>query len=183
MTEISGDHPLRCLFRNLVFRTFADVVPLHDAAVSAYLVELLTRFVHMDSLYRLCDADGNRLEDVAEMLMEGDVLLNARSFSREREVHKHIGDFTLFWTGVYPEAVPGLRRPARKDHLVDFVEQGRKSYYIASTFDTADVREEAKTLRKLSTWFEQCSYGLHLVRQEWERMEGAQGSVRRPPAG
>ena len=22
-----------------------------------------------------------------------------------REVHRHIGDFTLFWTGVYPEAL------------------------------------------------------------------------------
>ena len=43
---------------------------------------------------------GRRVWQVAERLVEGDVLLNATSFEREREVHKHIGDFTLFWTGL-----------------------------------------------------------------------------------
>ena len=26
-----------------------------------------------------------------------------------REIHRHIGDFTLFWAGVYPEALPRLQ--------------------------------------------------------------------------
>lgn len=168
--EIARDHPLRRLFERLVFQAFFETVRLPDAAVARYLADMLTRFVHMDQIYRLRDARGRRLEEVAEMLMEGDVLLNARSFAREREVHKHIGDFTLFWTGVYPEALRLLRAVWRKDHLIDYVNQGRKSYYIASTFDMGEYRDEARTLRKLSQWFEYCIYGLHLVRQEWERL-------------
>ena len=105
------------------------------------------------------------------MLMESDVQLNAQSFSREREVHKHIGDFALFWTGVYPEALAGLRSSMRKDHLIDYVEQGKKSYYIASTFDYGDWRREAAVLRHLSSDFEMCMYGLNLVRKEWEKLE------------
>ncbi|MBI3944887.1 MAG: hypothetical protein HY321_03140 [Armatimonadetes bacterium] len=168
--DISRDHPLRRLFESLVYRTFAESVRMPDPEVARYVADILTRFVHMDNAYRLRDARGRRLEEVAEMLMEGDVRLNARSFSREREVHKHIGDFTLFWTGVYPEALRLLRAAWRKDHLVDYVDQGRKSYYIASTFDYGDYRDEARTLRKLSEWFEYCTYGLSLVRQEWERL-------------
>lgn len=168
--EVSRDHPLRRLFEELVRRAFAESLRLSDPAVTRYVADVLTRFTHMDQLYRLRDARGRRLEEVAEMLMEGDVLLNARSFLREREVHRHIGDFTLFWTGVYPEALRFLRAATRKDHLVDYVAQGRQSYRIASQFDMGEFREEAQTLRKLSDWFEYCMLGLTLVRREWERL-------------
>ena len=100
------------------------------------------------------------------MLMEGDVQLNATSFDREREVHKHIGDFTLFWAGVYPEMLRYFRAATRRDHLVDYVEQGRKSYRIAATFEYCPYVNEAPVLRQLAENFEVCMYGLHLVRRE-----------------
>src|SRR5437899_6632116 len=46
---------------------------------------------------------GRRLEDVGEMLIESNPLLGAASFGREREVRKHVGDYTLFLTGLFPE--------------------------------------------------------------------------------
>jgi len=138
--------------------------------MAEYLVEVLTEFTHMDNIFKIKNARGRRLEEVAEMLMEGDVLLNARSFQREREVHKHIGDFTLFWTGMYPEMLRFLRAPHRKDHLIDYVEQGKRSYYIASTFREGPYAQEWPILRRLSEEFEICSFGLNLVRQELDRM-------------
>ena len=51
---------------------------------------------------------------------------------RERECHRHVGDFTLFWTGVYPEALGQLRRTNSPDALINYQEQGRRSYYVAS---------------------------------------------------
>lgn len=167
---IPAHHPLRILFLELVEQTFAGLLGLRDAKLIRYVADLLTRFAHVDEIYRIRNARGKRLEEVAEMLMEGSVLLNARSFAREREVHKHIGDFTLFWTGVYPEALRFLRAVTRKDHLLDYVQQGKKSYYIASTFDAGEYREEAPILRRLSAEFELCSFGLGLVRQEWEKL-------------
>ena len=71
-----------------------------------------------------------------------------------REVHRHIGDFTLFWTGVYPEAVSRLRSVLSRDFFIDYCEQGKRSYYIASTFEDDAYREEAPVLRRLSEDFE-----------------------------
>jgi len=36
------------------------------------------------------------------MLLEGDLLHRASSVDRERVVHKHIGDLTLFLGGLFP---------------------------------------------------------------------------------
>ena len=85
-----------------------------------------------------------------------------------REVHRHIGDFALFWTGVYPEALGRLRSAACKDFFVDYCAQGKRSYYIASTFEDDPYRDEAPVLRRLSDEFELCAYGLREVRREWE---------------
>jgi len=171
MEDLRAYQPLRQLFAELVGRVFWNKpIELRDREVLLYLCDLLTRFTRMDRIYRLRDARGRRLEEVAEMLMEADVLLNARSFHQEREVHKHIGDFTLFWTGVYPEALRLLRHPTRKDHLIDYVQQGKRSYYIASTFEEGEWRKESRILRRLSHEFEICSFGLNLVRREWEKM-------------
>ena len=58
-----------------------------------------------------------------------------------REYHRHIGDFTLFWTGVYPEVLKTLRSVMHKDHFIDYCEQGKRSYYIASTFEDEPFKE------------------------------------------
>lgn len=164
--RISAEHPIRELFGALVQRAFRGHLRATDPEVAQYIADILVDFTHRDSLYRLRDARGLPLEEVVEMLMEGDVSLNATSFEREREVHKHIGDFTLFWTGIYPEMLRQFRAASRRDHLLDYVEQGRKSYQIASTFNYGPYAGEAPVLRQLSDNFEVCMHGLHLVRRE-----------------
>jgi hypothetical protein len=81
-------------------------------------------------------------------------------------VHKHIGDFTLFWSGVYPEMLRYFRSATCRDHLLDYVEQGRKSYGIAATFDYGAYQDEAPILKQLSERFETCMVGLNMVRRE-----------------
>jgi hypothetical protein len=142
--------------------------------LSHYLSDVLVDFTHRDNLFRIRDARGKPLEEVAEMLVEGDVSLNASSFNREREVHKQIGDYTLFWTGVYPEMLRYLRSSGRKDHLVDYVDQGRKSYRIASTFEHEPYASEAAVLRCLAEQFETCMYALHMVRREMDAYSSAE---------
>ena len=56
-----------------------------------------------------------------------------------------------------------------KDHFVDYCNQGKRSYFIASTFAGDPYREEAPVLRRLSEQFELCAYGLSQVRREWEQ--------------
>jgi hypothetical protein len=169
-SSLSPQHPLRQLFISLVQRTLQLSLGGYDPEVGQYLADLLADFIHMDRVYRLRNAKGQRLEDIAEMLIEGDVRLNASSFVREREVHKHIGDFTLFWTGVYPEMLRYFQSSTRKDHLLDYVEQGKNSYYIASTFDYGEYQKEARVLRQMSHEFDLCVFTLHCVRQEMDRL-------------
>lgn len=168
--SISPNHPLSQLFESLVEHSFTRVLQEHEPRVLAYMVNLLVRFAHIDNLYCIRDAQGRVLHAVADMLQEGDVLMNATSFAREREVHRHIGDFTLFWSGVYPEALPRIRHSLSKDTLIDYVQQGKRSYYIVSTFEEGDWATEAPLFRKLSERFELYMFGLNLVRQGWERL-------------
>lgn len=170
---VPEDHPLRTMFRDLVVRAFQGTLGLTQRRVSLYLADMLTDFAHRDNLYRIQNRQGARLEQVAEMLMEADVLLDAPSFARERAVHKHIGDFTLFWAGVYPEMLRTRRAAERADSLIDYVRQGKQSYYIVSTFQQGPYAPEAGLFRQLSEEFELCQYGLSLVRREWERLAEA----------
>lgn len=167
MWYFNAEHPLRRLFAGLTEQTFIETLGMGDPALVDYLSLLLSRFIHVDSLQRLKDAQGKRLEEVAEMLLHLEAIPSeGRTY---REVHRHIGDFTLFWTGVYPEALKRLRSALKKDHFIDYCEQGKRSYYIASTYEDDPYREEAPVLRRLSEHFELCAYGLSQVRQEWER--------------
>ncbi len=161
------DHPLRRLFAGLTENTFLNTLGMGDPQVIDYLSAMLSRFMHMDSIHRLRNARGQRLEQVVDMLMEAEAM-PAEGRTR-RELHRHIGDFTLFWTGVYPEALNRLRSVMSKDHFIDYCEQGKRSYYIASTFEDDPYRDEAPVLRRLSDEFELCAYGLNQVRREWER--------------
>lgn len=161
------DHPIRRMFSGLTEQTFMVSLGLADPPLTDYVSDLLSRFVGLDAIYRLKDAAGRRLEEVVEMVIEAEAM--PPEGRTRREVHRHIGDFTLFWTGVYPEMLRRLRSALTRDQFVDYCEQGKRSYYIASTFEDGPYRDEAPVLRRLSEGFELVAYGLNQVRREWER--------------
>jgi hypothetical protein len=167
MAVISANHPLRRMFAGLTEHTFIARLGIGDPALVDYLAEMLARFIHMDELYRLRGTSGRRLEEVADMLLEAEGMPSGGR--TRREYHRHIGDFTLFWTGVFPDILERTQPKASKDFFLDYCEQGKRSYYIASTFDDEPFQQEAPVLRRLSAEFEICAYGLTQVRREWQR--------------
>jgi hypothetical protein len=175
MWYYNPDHPLRRLFAGLTEQTFSSTLGVADPALVDYLSLLLSRFVHIDSIYRLRNTQGKRLEEVAEMLIEAEAL--PPEGRTRREFHRHIGDFTLFWTGVYPENLKRMCSVLSRDHFIDYCEQGKRSYFIASTFEEDPYRAEAPVLRRLSEEFELCAYGLNQVRREWERGRASFGNL------
>ena len=166
MRILSGGEHLKRLFAALTEQTFEVELGVADPPLVDYLSDMLVRFVRIDAIFPVRDAVGRRLEEVAEMLIEAE----QRSGRPQREVHRHIGDFTLFWTGVYPEALQRLRAEGRKDSLLDYQQQGKRAYYIASTYAEAPFENEAPVLRRLSDDFELCSQGLAHVRREWQQL-------------
>ncbi|MBX3444426.1 MAG: hypothetical protein KF774_18650 [Planctomyces sp.] len=166
---IAGENPLKNLFSALTEHTFQVDLGVADPPLIDYLSDLLVRFVRVDAIFGVRNAVGRRLDEVADMLMEAE----QRSERPRREVHRHIGDFTLFWVGIYPEALERLQHGERKDSLLNYCEQGKRSYYIASTLVDEDHREQAPVLRRLSEEFELCTVGLNRVRREWQRLPDA----------
>jgi hypothetical protein len=172
--HISREHPLRQLFGELVRRHFFQGIKLYDNDVAEYVSGVLTDFAHVDNLYRIRNARGRRIEEVAELLVESNPLLEASSFDREREVRKHVGDFTLFFTGLFPEAVASLPRlrPLSIDTFVDYVSAGKESYAVVAAFNLFEYEQEAPLFRRLSDRFEECVFGLNLVKREIEGLKG-----------
>jgi hypothetical protein len=172
-TGIPKSHPLVRLFANLTAENFAEHLGWPDAQVIGYVTEILTDFVHVDQLFKVRSAQGRRVEEVAEMLAEGDLLHRAESVEREREVHRHIGDYTMFMAGIFPEFLHRLKTSKvlfSPDALLDFIRVGKRSYRIVSEFTYGPYGESAPLFRKLSENFELCVYGLGYVRADLDRL-------------
>jgi len=165
MWSPASNHPLRRLFAGLTEHAFLSTLGVADPPLVDYVSEMLTRFLHADAVYRLRDGGGKPLQEVGEMIREAEQL-PAEGATR-RAYHRHIGDFTLFWTGLYPESVQRARSGWSRDHFVSYCETGKRCYRIAGE---TDEEEDAPVLRRLSSEFELCAYGLHHVRKEFDSM-------------
>lgn len=145
MRVVPLDHPLRQMFAGLTEHAFFTVAGVADTALIDYLAELLVRFVDADEL--------TPLEDVVDVTID---CFAERSILCER--HQQIGDTTLFWSGLYPEA-----RSQRHGNAY-WTLLGRESYRMASEL----AERDSTILRRLSDEFELCAHGLRAVRKEWE---------------
>ena len=163
MTEA---HPLTRLFTELVEANFRRHLELRDGEITDYVAALLLDFTRIENVYRIRDTRGRAIEDVGEMLLESNPLGPAPGFDREREVRKHVGDFTLFFSGMFPESIRNWRlRRLQAGSFVDYIRAGKESYHVVAAFNQFEYLKVAPLFRKLSDKFEECVYGLHLVRQ------------------
>jgi len=170
---IPESHPLQQLFTELIHNHFNRDVGLRDSEVQDYIVNMLSEFCESEQLFKVCDAGGRPLGDVGEMLLESDPVYGpAPSFDRERQVRKHIGDYTLFLSGMFPESINHYRlRRQRLENLIDFIKAGKESYYIVSKFDQFEYARLAPLFGKLARDFESCVYGLNLVKGDLDEMQ------------
>jgi hypothetical protein len=88
-------------------------------------------------------------------------------------VHRHIGDYTLFMAGVFPEFLRRLKTSKvviSPDALLDYTQVGKRSYRIVAEFTYGPYEESAPLFRKLAENFELCVYGLGYVRADLDRL-------------
>ena len=169
---ISERHPLRQLFHEVVAGCYARYSGINDPELTSYVGDLLTEFTAAESLYRIKDPEGRPLTVQAMVAASDPVFGPAASFDEERKVRRHIGDYALWATGMYPESAQ-LFRHTGEAGLAELVRTGKESYYIVSTFDLFEYRDEAPLFAQLSEEFERCMYGLTRVREELDQMGGA----------
>lgn len=162
-------HPLRQLFQEVVTGCYASD-GIQDPELTSYVGNLLTEFTAADSLYRIRDAEGRPVKEIQEMISAADPVFGAAaSFDEEREVRRHIGDYALFATGMYPETMQ-LWRHSGESSFLEMVRTGKESYYIVSRFDLFEYQKEAPLFARLSDEFERCMHGLTRVREELQRI-------------
>ena len=152
--HIPEEDPIRRLFRSVTAMSF-EQIDLPDRDLMRYVADLLVEFVHIDSLYRVRDAQGKRLEYLTDMLIE----LVDQGPIDERETRKHIGDYALFIVGLYPESLTRRRRAVSPEY---YIAQGKESYLIVAEMDRSKPTESL--FRKLSAHFEYCVTALNIER-------------------
>src|SRR5262245_48925690 len=148
MWDPPAGHPLVRMFAGLTEHAFVTKLGVADPTLVDYLSNLLSRFVHADEVYRLRGSGGAPLKDLVGMVVEAETLPGGGR--TRREYFRHIGDFTLFWTGVYPEAVDRVRRRGDPDGVVNFTAQGKRAYQIAGDYGDARFADEAPVLLRLA---------------------------------
>src|SRR5262245_876526 len=117
---IPEGHPLRHLLRSLTEVSFEQIgVP--DVDLMTYVTGLLIDFVHTDSLYRVRDAQGRRLESLFELQLES----QRGDTAHARETQKHLGDYAMFMVGLFPESLKRRRRAVSPSY---YVAQGKQAY-------------------------------------------------------
>ena len=150
--QVPADHPIRKMFGALTAMSF-EQIDLHDRDLMRYVADLLVEFIHVDNLFRLRDRQGRRLEHLVDMLLD----LPEQAPADEREARKHIGDYTLFIVGLYPESLTRRRRAVSPEY---YIAQGKEAYRSVAEMDRA--KPTASLFRKLSEQFEYCVTALNI---------------------
>jgi len=153
---------LRAFFDRAIRASFHDLAIGNDPA-SPYLADLLTRFARTENLYPR-GTSIPRLETVVEMLIEAGTAWDGSYFQPEHEVtvSQHIGDFTLFMTGIFRERV---ERTASTGY---YVAQGKRAYHFVSEHGRASSRATAAAAplyRRLADQFERYAGALDYARR------------------
>lgn len=151
-------------FEGLVRRSFGELW-IWDHEVADYVVNLLVRFARTDALYRIRNPQGQRLETVVDLLIEA---AGGAPLLREREVRQHIGDYTLFMTGIFRDFAQ------RHGFFGFYLREGEKAYRDTARLDRMLYRSGASLFEALARQFEMISGALDYMKKVYFR-PAAQG--------
>jgi len=164
---------LRRFFAGLSEYVFETELGVADPPLIDYVSQLLYRFLRADGALKVKGTAGGPWVDLSALMLEAQL----RVGEAQREVHRQLGDFALFWAGLFPESLRRTAGTQTTDRFADYCQQGKRAYLIASQLTVADDAEApGPVLERLSHEFEMCAYGLREVRREWERRDGGDSS-------
>jgi hypothetical protein len=155
-------------FDRVTRQAFSDLA-LDDPPAARYLADLLTRFARTEALAAVQTATARRLDTVVDSLLAihraWDLGSGEFNPSQERVLRRHIGDYTLFMTGIFRDHVERLAVTGYYEH------EGRRAYRFVSETARVDGQPEAPLFRRLSERFEHYSGALGYARKVYFRAE------------
>ena len=153
-------------FDRVVRQSFRDLA-CDDLPAAQYLVDLLTRFARAEALHTVRELPTRRLDTVADSLLAIPEVwdLDSPDFNpaAEQALRRHIGDYTLFMTGVFREHVEQLALTGY------YQREGSRAYrFVAETARTGGAGD-AGLFRRLSERFEHYAGALSYARKVYFR--------------
>jgi len=155
-------------FDRVTRQAFGDLA-LDDPPAARYLADLLTRFARTEALYPVEASTKRRLETIGDSLLEIQRLWDSESpeFNpeAERTLRRHIGDYTLFMTGVFRDHIERLSAVRYYQH------EGRRAYHFVAELARAGDQPEASLFRRLSERFDLYAGSLTYARKVYFRAD------------
>ena len=151
------------LFSVLLRRSLIDQRILGDKRVINYIANLLSLFIRADRLHRIHRNDKQTHHYLTDMIQES-VNADAR---RQFLIYSHIGNYSLYLTGLFPQWIEYRRRYKNRPVSAQFyINFGREYYERASAHAMAREYELDEVFFRLSIMFEVYKEALnHLAKQ------------------
>lgn len=137
---------------------------LEDTQISNYIANMLTQFTESTRLYSVREDEKKSLQYIFDMIADSMQSDNIKKFY----IYCHIGNYTLFMTGMIPEYIKHRyeykRRPIDSKYYVDF---GKTYYGLASEHTNARKNRLTDTLSQLSEGFEVVAQVINFMNKEY----------------
>jgi hypothetical protein len=146
---------LRAFFLPLTRRTLAEL-GLGEPEVAEYLAGVLASFARTDRLYRIAALGAHRPTTLVEFLELAGSESDAENL---RELHRHIGDFALFMSGLFRPYVQRL------GVLGWYLAEGARAYGRVAALGLGEPRAKPLLFAELSDRFEHYSGALDYLRK------------------
>lgn len=141
-----------------------------------YLANLLSLFIMTDRLYRVQPHETQAYEYLIDLMAEAATQDSRRQFL----IYSHIGNYTLFMTGLFPQWIEHRhryrRRPVDAQYYVDF---GRSHFKQAATHHLAREFALDDVFLRLAIMFESYRDLLNQLRQHY--FQGPQAAPQNMP--
>jgi len=112
---------------------------LNGAHTIDYVSDMLARFAQTRHLYSLCDTDGRPLQHVVDMMgawLQAQNRPHGRARAQEGLIVRHIGEYTLFMSGLYRERVTA------RGELEYYVAHGRSAFWRSADYESNPARRQ-----------------------------------------
>ena len=153
MDALLGSKGLGRLSANLFFyvtlRHLLLELGVDDLAVTDYCASLLLAFGRGDRAYRIAEHDENRYAYLVDLAAEASRADGERLF----RVRVHVGDFSLWLTGIFPDYIAARRSRKGGPPLPYYEAIGRRGFLLASDHTLAGHYGMGAVLRMLGERF------------------------------
>jgi len=141
--------PSAALFYYVVLRRLLLELGMDDRAITDYCATMVLTFGRGDRAYRTFEHDENRYAYLVDLVEEADRADGERQF----RVRLHLGNFSLWLTGIFPDYIAARRARKGGPPLPWYEALGRSGFLMASDHRLAEHYGMGSVLRTAGNQF------------------------------